>query len=231
MTALLDLRRVSATDGSGPGASVHEIDLRVEAGEIVALVGPNGSGSTTVMRTVAGLVAPTSGDVELLGRVVATTGGRARRSDVGRRARAGLGCVTEDRSLFPGLTVAEHLRLAAPRRGSAAVVDATIDELPMLAPLRDRRAGLLSGGEQQILAIARMLAGRPRMAVVDEVGRGLSAAALTEVLDRFRRRADRDGTGFLLVEQDVAAVLEVADRTVEIDGGRMVRDGGGTSSP
>lgn len=206
---------------------VHGVDLHVEAGEIVGLLGPNGAGKTTALLTVSGLVPALSGRIELFGTERPSTR-RARaaaRSAVGARAREGLGHVSEDRSLFSGLTVAENLSLGTTRRESATAIGAAVELFPALGPLLQRRSGLLSGGEQQMLAIARALAGSPRLLMVDELSLGLAPLVVDEILPVLRRLADEEGLGVLLVEQHVDKALQVCDRAVVLARGRIVLEG------
>ncbi|MFM7270516.1 MAG: ABC transporter ATP-binding protein [Actinomycetes bacterium] len=209
-------------------AVVHGLDLVVDAGEVVALLGANGAGKSTTLLTVAGLLPPIAGTLLVLDEVVHDEGGRGRhvrRSALTRtwkRARRGVALVPEDRGLFPGLTVREHLRLVPTRRADAPD---PFELFPPLAPLRDRRAGLLSGGEQQMLALARALATAPRLLMVDEMSLGLAPIIVERLLPMLRDAARRTGTGVLLVEQHVAMALEVADRATVLARGVAVASG------
>ena len=216
MTALLELDGLCAGYGGVP--VVRGVDLRVEPGRIVALLGPNGAGKTTTLLAVSGLVAPTAGSVRVLD---GATSARSRRSTVGRRARAGLAHVPEDRSLFPGLTVAEHLTLGVGWRRGRAAQSRAVELFPALGELLGRPAGLLSGGEQQMLAIARALVSHPRVVMVDELSLGLAPRIVADLLAVLRGVADDEGTGFLLVEQHVAMVLDVANHAVVLNRGEV----------
>ena len=198
---------------------VRELDLEVRPGEVVALLGPNGAGKTTTLETVAGLNRPISGTVELSGEDISGTPAHA-------LARKGLALVPEGRGLFPGLTVREHLRLAVGRgssRGSRE--DELLEMLPELRKCLGRKAGLLSGGEQQMLAIGRALVTRPRLLLVDEMSLGLAPVVVERLLPILRRAADELGASVLFVEQHVALALEISDRAYILAHGRIRLEG------
>jgi branched-chain amino acid transport system ATP-binding protein len=199
MTSLLEFEAVSLGYGQAP--VVSHVDLHVEPGEIVALLGRNGAGKTTTLLTASGLVAPMAGRVRLLGEEVDT-----RRPH--RNAQRGLGHVPEGRCLFTRLTVAENLRAAA----SPSRIKQALMYFPMLQPLMGRRAGLLSGGEQQMLAIARALAAEPKVLLIDEMSLGLAPLMARAVLERLRVIVRDLGVGILIVEQFVHMILRAADR-------------------
>ena len=207
MTAL-EVRGLAAGYSGVP--VIRDVDLTVAPGEVVALLGPNGAGKTTTLLAISGLVARLGGWVSILGSPVRVTrdGTPAR---PWRIARAGLAHVPEDRSLFFDLTVAETLRLARRRRGGDAV-GSVLELFPALAGIRDRRVGLLSGGEQQMLALARALVREPRVLLVDEMSLGLAPVVVERLLPVVRRIADERGVAVVVVEQHVDLVLEVADR-------------------
>lgn len=218
----LELRALDAGYDGVP--VVRGLDLTVGEGEVVVLLGANGAGKSTTLLTVSGLLPVLGGEVRMDGEVVGAAGRRRALGRAAVLARAGLVHVPEDRGLFHELTVHEHLRLT--RRGSRSPSEAEVFEhFPALDPLRHRRAGLLSGGEQQMLALARALLAGPRVLMVDELSLGLAPIVVDALLPLLRELADRHGIGVLLVEQHVRMALAVADRAVLLRRGRVVLEG------
>jgi branched-chain amino acid transport system ATP-binding protein len=197
---------------------IREVNLEVRPGEVVALLGPNGAGKTTTLETIAGLNRPISGTVELSGESV---GGKP----AYMLARRSLALVPEGRALFPGLTVREHLRLAAGRGQRASREEELLEMLPELRKCLNRKAGLLSGGEQQMLAVGRALVTRPRLLLVDEMSLGLAPVIVERLLPILRRAADELGSSVLFVEQHVALALEISDRAYVLTHGRIRLEG------
>lgn len=197
---------------SGGVRALHDIDLRVAQGEVVAVLGANGAGKTTLLRSIAGVLRPRSGHVTVLGEA---------RPDkhVHRTARSGLAYVPDDRALFPELTVAEHLRLARDLDR-----DLVFDAFPPLAQMRNRRAALLSGGEQQMLALARALGARPKVLLVDEMSLGLAPLVIEQILTVTSNLVRDLRCTAVLVEQHVDRVLEVVDRAVVLARGSIALD-------
>ena len=205
---MLAARGVSA--GYGAVEIINDVNLSVSAGQIVALIGPNGAGKTTTLRVLAGLIKATAGDIHFDGRPV--------KGSIHRRARAGLSMVPERRGIFQQLTVAENLRLA----GDAS--STCLQLFPELESMQRRRAGLLSGGEQQMLALGRALRPSTRLLLVDELSLGLAPLVVNRLLDTVRRARDT-GTAVLIVEQHVDKALAVADTVYVMARGRIVMGG------
>jgi branched-chain amino acid transport system ATP-binding protein len=207
--SLLECRALAA--GYGAVAVVRDVDLHVDPGEVVALIGPNGAGKTTTLLTIAGELPAISGDVVFLGRPT--------KAPLFRRARRGMGFVTEERSVFMALSAEENLRIAGVTRTEA------VEVFPELEPLMGRTAGLLSGGEQQMLTLARAVARDPKLLLVDELSLGLAPLVVQQLLRTVRRVADENATGILIVEQHVRQALHIADRVYVMQRGRIVMSG------
>jgi branched-chain amino acid transport system ATP-binding protein len=195
---------------------VRDVTFSVAEGEVVALLGPNGAGKTTTLLTIAGLIRSIGGTVRVLGQPIG-------REATSRIARRGMVMVPDDRGLFGELSVADTLRLA--QRSRVKKTDDVIELLPALRPLWRRRVALLSGGEQQMLALAAALVRRPRLLMLDEMSLGLAPQIVTGLLAAVRSMADRDGTGVLLVEQHARVALGASDRAIVLRHGEIALDG------
>jgi branched-chain amino acid transport system ATP-binding protein len=207
----------------GDAQALDRVSLKVEEGRIVAIVGANGAGKTSLIRTIAGMLRPARGHITFRGADI--TGWPSHRV-----CNAGIGQVAEGRQVFPTLTVRENLDVAAllprARAKRADSLARVFAMFPILAE-RDRQgAGTLSGGEQQMLAIGRCLMGRPDLVMFDEPSLGLSPAMMQEVLKTIRD-LNRDGLTCVLVEQNVAASLRLADRAYVLENGRITLEGTG----
>jgi ABC-type branched-subunit amino acid transport system ATPase component len=213
---LLRVRDLTVRYGELP--ALHDIALDVGAGEIVAVIGPNGAGKTTLLKTIAGVLRPAAGRIQLAGERI---DGRPSY----RLVRRGLALVPEGRGIFADQTVHDNLWQGAVTRARredvAADLERVLDRFP---PLRERvraQAGTLSGGQQQMLAIARGLMARPRLLLLDEPSLGLAPRLVRETFDAIARIRD-EGVSVLLVEQLAAAALGIADRGYVLDRGRVV---------
>jgi branched-chain amino acid transport system ATP-binding protein len=216
---MLELRRVTA--GYGAFTALWDVSLTVAAGEAVAVVGPNGAGKTTLMRVISGLVPSRGG--ELVFEVKPLTGRRAHQI-----VAHGIAHVPEGRRIFPGLTVGENLKMGAflppARRAYRQSVDRVYGLFPALAERRAQRAGSLSGGEQQMLAIGRALMSRPKLILLDEPSMGLAPVMVFRLFDLIRR-VRAEGYTILVVEQNVRQVLKLVDRAYLLEVGRIRMEG------
>jgi branched-chain amino acid transport system ATP-binding protein len=215
MAAVIDC--AGLTSGYAGVPVIRDLDLTVGEGELVAVLGPNGAGKTTALLTIAGVLRPIGGAVRFLG--VPVDGGRP-----DRVARRGLCLVPDDRSVFFDLTVRENIRMGRGRRYGDPV-RVVLDYFPALESRLRMRAGLLSGGEQQMLAIGRAITMRPRALMVDEMSLGLAPVIVKKLLPVMRRIADDLGCAILLVEQHVDLALQVVDRAYVFNHGAMVQEG------
>jgi branched-chain amino acid transport system ATP-binding protein len=208
LAPLIAARSLSA--GYGKVTIVRDLDLEVFPGEVVALIGPNGAGKSTTLRTLSGLQAPLGGEVYFAGSVST--------SPLYRRARGGLGYISEQRPILMTLTVLENLRVGH------CDVELALRLFPDLEPHLGRKVGLLSGGQQRMVALARILSREPSVVLADELSLGLAPLIVDRLLGEVRAAADR-GIGVLLVEQHVRKALQIADRVVIMQRGRIQLSG------
>ena len=217
--AMLELSGISA--GYGHFTALWDVTLRVSAGEAVAVVGPNGAGKTTLLRVISGVIAPRAGTLTF-----------ERAQITGEPAHEvvahGIAHVPEGRRLFPGLTVADNLKMGAflpsARKHFAESVERVYGLFPVLKERRQQRAGSLSGGEQQMLAIGRALMSRPKLILLDEPSMGLAPVMVLRVFDLIRR-VRAEGYTILVVEQNVRQVLKLVDRAYLLEVGRIRMEG------
>ncbi len=202
----------------GEARALVDVSFDVAEGSVTAVLGPNGAGKSSLAAAIAGLVRPSSGRVVFAGRDVA---GRAAH----RISRNGLAYLPEQRGVFPHLSVIENLRVqlrhAAPRGGRDAAIEAAFERFPVLAERRSQAAGTLSGGEQQMLALARVLVAPPRVLVADEMSFGLAPKLVDMVFESLERARD-EGVTIVLIEQYVERALELADDAVILQRGTVV---------
>lgn len=196
-------------------AVARSIELDVAGGQVLAVLGPNGAGKTTLLLTVAGLLPPVEGSVEVDGEAIRAGSPRAAN-------RAGIVLVPDNRALFTQLTPGEHLRLAARRAG---LVEEVLELFPALARRSAVKAGALSGGEQQMLALARALVQEPKVLLIDEMSMGLAPVVVEALMPVIRRVADERGAVVVLVEQHVHLALEIADQALVLVHGEVALRG------
>jgi branched-chain amino acid transport system ATP-binding protein len=216
LPAVLELRRVHAAYGQIE--VLHGIDLAVSTGSVLALLGPNGAGKSTTLRVASGQMEPTKGCFHVLGR-------HANGTKADALARAGLCTLPDGRGIFPNLTVSENLRLmtyAGPSRSQ--VEQMAFGRFPRLAERRHQLAGTLSGGEQQMLAMARTLSVEPAVLLLDEISMGLAPMIVAELYDLVKQIAD-EGVAVILAEQFAATALGVATDVAVVVQGRIVAAG------
>ena len=216
---MLEIRDLQVSYGKV--RAVQGVSLEVEEGEIVALIGANGAGKSSTMHAVCGIERPVGGHIHFLGQPIA-------RLPPHRIMRRGIAQVPEGRLIFGGLTIAQNLRLGAynvpGRARTEADIDRVLELFPMLRDRLDERGAALSGGQAQMLALARGLMARPKLLMLDEPSLGLAPIAAQEVFALIARLRD-SGVTILLVEQNVRQALAIADRGYVLEGGRIILDG------
>jgi branched-chain amino acid transport system ATP-binding protein len=213
--AALDLRGIVA--GYGEATVLRDVSIAVRPGSIVALLGANGAGKTTMMRVASGLLAPSSGQVLIGDNDVTDLGPE-------RRVRAGLCLVPEGRGVFPNLTVRENLELQIPRWAGEKGYERALEAFPILRDRLGQLAGTMSGGEQQSLAVARCYLSEPAVVLIDEVSMGLAPRIIDQIFDSLVQLA-KEGVSLLLVEQYVSKALEIADTVYLLDRGKLAFSG------
>ncbi len=194
------------------------ISFSVAPSEFVGVLGHNGMGKTTLLKALMGFLPATAGRVNFAGEDVT-------RSEPFRRARRGMGYVPQGREIFPGLSVRDNLRMAC-KRGHGAerdIIEPVLDEFPRLKRLIDRVGGALSGGEQQLLAIARCLCGRPRLLMLDEPTEGIQPSIIDEIVETLTRLRERGGLTMILVEQNLEFIAALSQRVLIIQKGTIIR--------
>ena len=219
--SLLEVSDLHVAYGAGVRA-LQGVSVRVYPGEVVALIGANGAGKTTLLKAVAGLVAAQSGDVAFAGQSIVGV-------DPSERVKLGVALVPEGRRLFSRLSVAENLTLGSYSNGDPGHRRQMLERIqtlfPVLGERARQRAGTLSGGEAQMLAIARALMSRPRFLMLDEPSLGIMPRLVDTVMDSLRRLHETEGLTMFLVEQNVSAALDLADRGYVLQTGRVVLEG------
>ena len=217
--AALELRSISASYGRIE--AVSNVSLRVEEGGVLALLGPNGAGKSTLLKVASGRLAATSGSVSLMGRDVTGSG-------AARLARVGLCTIPEGRPIFPNLTVAENIRMFTYRSRELSLTsmeERSFERFPALASRRGQLAGTLSGGEQQMLALARAMATDPRVLLVDELSMGLAPLVVEQLYEALATMAENEQLSVLVVEQFAEMALAIADRAAVMINGRIEMEG------
>ncbi|MDQ2801308.1 MAG: ABC transporter ATP-binding protein [Pseudomonadota bacterium] len=203
--------------GYGRIQVLREANLAVETGGCVGVLGHNGMGKTTLLRAIMGLLPCISGSIRL-------DGTRIERLAPHARARLGLGYVPQGRQIFPQLSVRDNLRFAAAAKPGGLSVEAVLEDFPELIRLLDRQGGTLSGGEQQLLALARALCGAPRIILLDEPTEGIQPSIVQAIAERITALRRRRGLTVLLVEQNLDFIRSLADRALLIQRGRIARE-------
>jgi branched-chain amino acid transport system ATP-binding protein len=209
--SLLEINDLKAAYGHVP--ILHKIDMHVEQGEFVGVLGHNGMGKTTLMRAIMGFVTATGGSIKYQDKEI-------RRLPTYRRARMGMSLVPQGREIFPNLTVMENLTVGVlGKKGSLDRIDEMLEFFPRLSPLLDRRGGALSGGEQQILALARCLCNRPSLILLDEPTEGVQPSIIHEISEILKELQVKQNLTIVLVEQNLDFILGLASRVYTISRG------------
>jgi len=212
---MLEVSELSAGYGRIP--ILNKVTFSVAEGEFVGVLGHNGMGKTTLLRALMGYLPATSGRVVFAGADLT-------RAEPYKRARAGMGYVPQGREIFPALSVTENLRMGAlNQKNETAVIEAALEQFPRLKRLMDRPGGALSGGEQQLLAIARCLVGAPKLILLDEPTEGIQPSIIDEIVETLLRLRDQGGLTMILVEQNLDFIAALSQRVLMIQKGAIVR--------
>jgi branched-chain amino acid transport system ATP-binding protein len=203
--------------GYGRIPILHGINFSVQPGEIVGIVGHNGMGKTTLLRTLIGQIRATHGRIQFDGCDITY-------ASSSERARAGIGYVPQGRDIFPQLTVMENLRMGEIVRGGESAVPGMLEHFPTLKDLLDRPGRGLSGGQQQILALARCLAGRPKLILLDEPTDGIQPSIVDLIAEKLGKLSAALGLGIILVEQDIRFIRKLAERVLVIQKGVFIAE-------
>jgi urea ABC transporter ATP-binding protein UrtE len=214
LLAVTDLRA-----GYGRIPILHGVSLAVQPGEVVGILGHNGMGKTTLLRALRGELKATAGTIRFDGRDVT-------RASAAARARLGMGYVPQGRGIFPDLSVEENLRMGEIARNGDSRLPQILDQFPILKALRGRRGGALSGGEQQILALARCLVARPKLVLLDEPSEGIQPSIVDEIVAHLRAFQQSWGLTILLVEQDLEVIAALAGRVLIMQKGKVAAEVG-----
>jgi branched-chain amino acid transport system ATP-binding protein len=202
--------------GYGPIQVLRDVGFSVDDGEFLGILGHNGMGKSTLLKTLAGEISATRGSIRFDGKEISLLPSHL-------RARAGIGYVPQGRQIFPALTVRENMKMAAlGGLQPLEIVDRVLTRFPRLHPIVDRMGGVLSGGEQQILALARCLCGAPKIMLLDEPTEGVQPSIRDEIVDTLHRLRSESGLTVLLVEQNVKFMESLADRVLHMDKGHLL---------
>ncbi|MDQ2093592.1 ABC transporter ATP-binding protein [Rhodalgimonas zhirmunskyi] len=214
--SLLEVKGLKASYGVVP--ALHQVDFNVNAGEVVGILGHNGMGKTTTLRSIMGFVKVTDGDIVFEGQSL-------KGLSVNARARRGLGLVPQGRMIFPTLTVRENLEsgIATGKQPMEPIIDEMLSLFPRLERLLDRAGGALSGGEQQLLALARCLCRKPKLMLLDEPTEGIQPSIIDEISDTLKQLAKTTDITIVLVEQNLDFITGLSDRVYAISNGVLDR--------
>ena len=205
--------------GYGRIPILNGVNFAVKVGEFIGILGHNGMGKTTLLKALMGFLPATAGTVRFDGHDVTT-------AEPYQRARLGLGYVPQGREIFPGLTVYDNLRMGCTKEtgGEQETIEEVLEEFPRLKPLLDRSGGALSGGEQQLLALARCLCGKPRLILLDEPTEGIQPSIIDEIVEVLQRLRDNSGLTMILVEQNLDFIAALSRRILIIQKGAITRE-------